>query len=75
MTLTELARRLGISVVGLGYSVERGEMIALETRYQLIERVFKNFKGVPSSHNSMDAATATANKEGNSGRWTGVSSL
>ena len=37
ISLTELARRLGISVVGVGYSVERGEIIALENDYQLIE--------------------------------------
>jgi hypothetical protein len=28
---------LGISVAGAGYSVERGEIIALENDYQLIE--------------------------------------
>jgi hypothetical protein len=37
ISLTELARRLGISVAGVGYSVERGEIIALENDYQLIE--------------------------------------
>ncbi len=37
MSLTELARRLGISVAGVGYSVERGEIIARENQYQLIE--------------------------------------
>ena len=37
MSLTELARRLGISVVGVGYSVERGEIIARENHYQVIE--------------------------------------
>ena len=36
-SLTELARRLGISVAGVGYSVERGEIIARENDYQLIE--------------------------------------
>ena len=36
-SLTELARRLGISVAGVGYSVERGEIIARENHYQLIE--------------------------------------
>ena len=36
-SLTELARRLGISVAGVGYSVERGEIIARENNYQLIE--------------------------------------
>ena len=33
---TELARRLGISVPAVSYSVERGEMIAREKNYQLI---------------------------------------
>jgi len=37
ISLTELARRLGISVPGVGYSVERGEIVALENDYQLIE--------------------------------------
>ena len=37
MSLTELARRLGISVAGVGYSVARGEIIARENQYQLIE--------------------------------------
>jgi hypothetical protein len=37
VSLTELARRLGISVPGVGYSVERGEIIARENDYQLIE--------------------------------------
>ncbi len=37
MTLTELARRLGISVAAVGYSVERGEAIALKNQYKLIE--------------------------------------
>ena len=37
MSLTELARRLGISVPGVGYSVEKGEIIARENDYQLIE--------------------------------------
>ena len=36
-SLTELAQRLNISVPGVGYSVERGEMIALDNNYQLIE--------------------------------------
>lgn len=34
---TELARQLGISVPAVSYSVERGEMIARENNYQLIE--------------------------------------
>jgi REP element-mobilizing transposase RayT len=37
ISLTELAKRLGISVAGVGYSVERGEIIARENDYQLIE--------------------------------------
>ncbi len=37
ISLTELAKRLGISVAGIGYSVERGEIIARENHYQLIE--------------------------------------
>jgi hypothetical protein len=36
ISLTELARRLGISVPGVGYSVGRGENIARENDYQLI---------------------------------------
>ncbi|MEA2040811.1 MAG: hypothetical protein U9N82_13455 [Thermodesulfobacteriota bacterium] len=35
--LTELAGRLEISVPGAGYSVERGEIIAIENGYRLIE--------------------------------------
>jgi len=35
--LVELAMRLGISVPGVGYSVERGEIIERENDYQLIE--------------------------------------
>ena len=37
ISLTELARRLGISVPGVGYSVERGETIARESDYRVIE--------------------------------------
>ncbi len=37
ISLTELARRLGMSVPGVGYSVERGEIIARKNDYQLIE--------------------------------------
>jgi len=37
MSLAELARRLGISVAGVGYSGEKGEIIARENEYQLIE--------------------------------------
>jgi len=36
VSLTELARRLNISVPGVGYSVERGESIARENDYRLI---------------------------------------
>ena len=36
ISLTELARRFGISVPGVGYSVERGEIIARKNYYQLI---------------------------------------
>ncbi|MDD5207309.1 MAG: transposase [Desulfobacterales bacterium] len=37
MPLTELARHLGLSVPAIGYSVERGETIAREHGYQLLE--------------------------------------
>lgn len=37
ISLTELARRLGTSVPEVGYSVERGEIIARENDYQLID--------------------------------------
>jgi len=37
VSLSELARRIGISVPGVCYSVERGEMIAREYNYQLME--------------------------------------
>ena len=37
ISLTELARRLRITVPGVGYSVERGERIASQNNYQLIE--------------------------------------
>ena len=37
VTLSELSRRLGISVPGVCYPVERGEIIARENNYQLIE--------------------------------------
>jgi hypothetical protein len=47
MSLTELARRLGISVAGVGYWAERGEIMALENQYQLIGGVSENLKGVP----------------------------
>jgi REP element-mobilizing transposase RayT len=38
ISLTELARHLGISTPAVSYSVERGEMIARENGYQLIEQ-------------------------------------
>ena len=37
ISLTELAKRLGIGAAGVGYSVERGEIIARENDYQLTE--------------------------------------
>ena len=37
ISLTELARHLGLSVPAIGYSVERGEIIAREHGYQLLE--------------------------------------
>jgi REP-associated tyrosine transposase len=37
ITLTEMARYLGLSVPGIGYSVERGEIIARENGYKLAE--------------------------------------
>ncbi len=37
ISLTELARHLGISVPAVGYAVERGEAIARDKNYQLIE--------------------------------------
>ena len=37
MSLTELARHLGLSVPAIGYSVERGEIIVREHGYQLLE--------------------------------------
>ena len=37
ISLTELAGRLGISVAGVGYSVERGKNLAEENNYQLID--------------------------------------
>lgn len=38
VSLSELSRRLGISIPGVCYSVERGEMIASQNNYQLIEK-------------------------------------
>ena len=37
VSLTELTRRLGISVAVVGSSVQRGEIIACENDYRLIE--------------------------------------
>ncbi len=37
ISFTKLARRLRISVSGVGYSVERGEIIARENDDQLVE--------------------------------------
>jgi REP element-mobilizing transposase RayT len=37
VSLTDLARHFGLSVPGIGYSVERGEIIARENSYQLVE--------------------------------------
>ena len=37
VSLRELARRLGISPPAVGYSVERGEAIARENGYRLME--------------------------------------
>ena len=37
ISLAELARLLGISVPGVGYSVERGRGIAHENSHELIE--------------------------------------
>jgi hypothetical protein len=35
VSLTDLARRLGMSPAGLGYAVQRGEVMARECGYQL----------------------------------------
>ncbi len=37
MSLTDLARHLGISISGVGYAVERGEAIARDNNYQLAD--------------------------------------
>jgi hypothetical protein len=39
MTLTALARRLGISVPAVGYAVPRGEVIVREENYELLKEV------------------------------------
>ena len=36
VSLTDLARRLGMSPAGVGYAVQRGEVMARERGYQLI---------------------------------------
>jgi hypothetical protein len=37
MSLMDLARHLGSSVPGVGYAVERGEAIARDSNYQLVD--------------------------------------
>ena len=37
VSLTELARQIGISVPAIGYSVQRGEIIAKENGFQLVK--------------------------------------
>ena len=37
ISLTDLAQRLKLSVPGIGYSVKRGESIARDNGYQLVE--------------------------------------
>ena len=37
VSLTELIKRLGIGITGIGCSVERGELITRENYYQLME--------------------------------------
>ena len=37
ISLTDLARHLGLSIPAIGYSVEKGEIIARESGYQLVE--------------------------------------
>ena len=37
ISLTDLARHLGISVPGIGYAVKRGEAIARDNNYQLVD--------------------------------------
>ena len=39
ISLTDLAKLLKLSVPGIGYSVERGESVARENGYQLVERL------------------------------------
>ena len=38
VSLTELARRIGISIPAVGYSVERGQIFCSENSLQLIEK-------------------------------------
>jgi hypothetical protein len=35
--LIDLARKLGMTVSGIGYAVQRGETVALRNNYQLLE--------------------------------------
>jgi REP element-mobilizing transposase RayT len=49
ISLTDLAKLLKLSVPGVGYSVERGESVARENGYQLVERLSQNLKGIPTS--------------------------
>ena len=46
-SLATLAIRLGMSPVGVGYAVQRGEAIAHKNGYQLIQWDIDLFKGVP----------------------------
>ena len=39
VSLTELARQIGISVPAVGYSVERGKVIFRENNFQLLENL------------------------------------
>ena len=39
VSLTELARQIGISVPAVGYSVERGQVICRENNFQLLENL------------------------------------
>jgi len=39
ISLAELAKHLGITVSGVGYAVERGQAIARNNNYQLIEEI------------------------------------
>ncbi len=39
MLLTDMVKHLGISVSGVGYAVERGEAIARDKNYHLVDRL------------------------------------